>query len=102
MNTKLALFLIPVFTACSSTGTSLVPMKPSAADYQNWSCQKLAEEHMRLSIALKAVSPETQSATNFSRSKVVAVDHQREYDAVTKIIQSKKCKLPSQIAARVS
>jgi hypothetical protein len=102
MNTKLALFVIPVLAACSGTGSSLGPMKASATNYQNWSCHKLADEQMRLGIAIKAVSPEIQSASNFARSKVVQADRQREYEAVTKIMHSKKCSMPKQIVAWVS
>ncbi len=102
MNAKLAFFLIPVLAACSNTGSSLVSMQVSATNYQNWSCHKLADEQVRLSIAIKAVSPETQSANNFARSKVVRADRQRQYDAVTKVIHSKKCGIPKQIVAWMS
>jgi hypothetical protein len=102
MDTKLAFLLIPVLGACSSTGTSRVSSKVSAAEYHYWSCEKLAEEQMRLSIVIKAVSPETQSSNNFARSKVVQADRQREYEAVTKTMHSKKCSMPRQIVARVS
>jgi hypothetical protein len=101
MNTKLAFLLIPLLAACS-TGTALVQMRDSAANYQSWSCQKLVDEQMRLSIAIKAVQPETQSASNFARIKVVQADRQREYAAITKIIDSKKCGTPKQIVAWVS
>lgn len=102
MNTRLVFVFIPVLAACSSTGTNLASIKASAKDYQNWSCQKLADDQMRLGTAIKAVSPETQSASNFARAKVVQSVRQREYDAITKAIHSKKCGAPKQIVAWIS
>jgi hypothetical protein len=91
MTTKLAFLLIPVLAACSSS-SSVVPLTVSASEYQNWTCQQLADEQMRLSIATMVGSPESNAARS--------ADERREYDAVTQTLDRQECGAPKPIIAR--
>jgi hypothetical protein len=82
MNTKLAFLLIPILGACSGTGSSVVPMKVAAPEYENWSCQQLADEQMRLSVAMTIPN---------------SPDRQPEYDAITQTMNGKNCSGPKSI-----
>jgi hypothetical protein len=94
MNTKLAVLLIPVLAACGSAGSRVVPLNVSAAEYANWTCQKLADEQMRLSIAMTVGSAEAETAHT--------LDQRREYDAISLTSTSRKCGTPKPIVAWIN
>jgi hypothetical protein len=84
MDTKLVFLLMPMLAACSSTGSSVGLMKVAASEYENWSCNQLADEQRRLSIAMKVAN---------------VPDRQGDYAAVTQAMDGKKCGGPKPIVA---
>jgi hypothetical protein len=96
MNSKLTLLLIPLLAACS-TAHGVMPassLTVSALDYRHWTCQQLADEHMRLSIAMTLASP--QSGTDRSS------DQRQMRTALVETMDSKRCGSPKPIIASVS
>ena len=96
MNTKLALLLIPLLAACS-TVHGVIPagsLAVSALDYQHWTCQQLADERMRLSIAMTLASP--QSGTHQSG------DQRQMRNTLVETMDSKRCRALRPIIASVS
>jgi hypothetical protein len=94
MNTKLAVLLIPVLAACSSARSSAVSINVATSEYENWTCKMLADEQMRLSIAMTIGSPESKA--------VRVADQRREYDSITQAMNKKECDGPTPIVAGIS
>jgi hypothetical protein len=93
MNTKLAFLLVPLLAACGNARSSVEAMKAPDLRYETLTCQQLADEQIRLSIAM-TVESETQTA-------VRAADQQHHHDAITKMINT-GCGVPTPIVASVN
>jgi hypothetical protein len=93
MNTKLALLIIPLLAACS-TGQGVMPansITASALDYHHWTCQQLADEQMRLSIAMTLASPESGAGRSDNNMR----------NTIVEMMDSKRCGAPRPIIASV-
>jgi hypothetical protein len=94
MNRKLAFLVIPVLAACSSARPGVAPMDLATSEYQNWTCNELSDEQMRLSVATTMGSSETNA--------VRLSDQRRGYDAITQEMNRKACGGPKPIIAGIS
>jgi hypothetical protein len=95
MNIKLALLLIPLLAACS-TAHGVIPassLTVSALDYHHTTCQQLADEQMRMSIAMTLASPGSEADQNY--------DQRHMRSAIVEAMDSKRCGTPRPIIASV-
>jgi hypothetical protein len=90
MGTKPSLVMtMLLLAACTKTPASVAPSTVSDVGYENWTCEQMATEQMRLSVALTIASPEDQSA---GPNDTERPGGQRvKYDAIVEAMRNKGC-----------